>query len=325
MLTYSVAIRTLGTSGEKFDREILSLTRQSVPPERIVVYLAEGYEAPAICQGRAQVVTVAKGMVRQRALRYDEISSDCILLLDDDVELAPDSAHRLLTALEQNQADCVAADTFHNQDMSVAAKVYSALTGMVFPHWSKRWAFKIHRNAAFSYNNRPRPGFYESQSAAGPCSLWRKKSLLQLHWEDEVWVERFGFGYGDDLLEFNKLYRNGGKLGVLYGSGVKNLDAKSSSADFQKQLHKFYVRSWAQTCIWYRICYDLRGASRWQKFLAASAYAFKCLWLLPINLAASLKFRTPKVFTNYLRGIRDALKYVHSEEYKRIPSFIVKR
>ena len=96
MLTYSIAIRTLGTAGEKFRQELLSIAAQTVPPERVVVYIAEGYQRPEFSVGKEEYVWVRKGMVAQRALRYDEIKSDCILMLDDDVRLSPDSAAKLL-------------------------------------------------------------------------------------------------------------------------------------------------------------------------------------------------------------------------------------
>ena len=83
-LTYSIAIRTLGTGGEKYRILLESITHQSLPPERVLVYIAEGYVIPDFRVGKEEYVVVPKGMARQRILPYDEISSDCILLLDDD-------------------------------------------------------------------------------------------------------------------------------------------------------------------------------------------------------------------------------------------------
>ena len=92
--SYSIAIRTLGTAGEIFRRELESICAQTVPPERVLVYLAEGYTRPDFTVGREEYVWVKKGMMTQRVLQYDEVSSDCILFLDDDILLAPDSAEK---------------------------------------------------------------------------------------------------------------------------------------------------------------------------------------------------------------------------------------
>ena len=163
MPTYSIAIRTLGSAGEKFLEELRSIAKQTVRPEKVIVYIAEGYSRPEFTVGREEYVWVKKGMVAQRALPYDEISSDCILLLDDDVRLAPDSAERLLRALEGQSMDCVAADVFKNHEMPLGVKLKSALSNWVFPHCSKRWAFKMHRTGSFSYNIDPEPRCYPMQ------------------------------------------------------------------------------------------------------------------------------------------------------------------
>lgn len=320
-MNYSVAIRTLGTS-VTLNKELRSLFAQTQPPEKIVIYIAEGYKRPEFQIGNEQYVWIKKGMIAQRALKYDEIDSEYLLLLDDDVELATDSVERMLNAMKENNADCVGADTFKNQDMSFIEKTYAAVTNLVFPHWSNRWAFKIHRNGSFSYNNTPNGGFYESQSCAGPCSLWKKEALLKLHWEDETWLEELGFAYGDDALEFYKLYANGGKLGILYDSGVKNLDGKTASGGFQKDIKKFYVRSFASLAIWHRTIYKCQKDFI-NKTICAIDFGIKALWLLLINIVAGSAMRKIKVPYYYVLGLIDAIKYVSSEEYRNIPPYII--
>ena len=97
--TYSVAIRTLGKAGEKYLTTLKTCATQTHKPEKIVVYLAEGFDKPKETIGIEQIVYVKKGMIAQRALSYDEISSEYILCLDDDVELSPDSVERLFAGL----------------------------------------------------------------------------------------------------------------------------------------------------------------------------------------------------------------------------------
>ena len=189
MLTYSVAIRTLGTSLDTLRKELQSLHRQTIPPDRIVIYIAKGYQVPQFRIGMEEYVYVDKGMVSQRALHYNEIQSDCILLLDDDVELSPTSAETLLKQMMRENAHCVAADTFANHLMPVSQKIKAALSNFVFPNFSRKWAFKLHPNGSFSYINSVRKDLYPSQSAAGPAALWRKKDLLALRFQDEIWLD----------------------------------------------------------------------------------------------------------------------------------------
>ena len=211
-LSYSVAIRTLGNGGDIFRRELESIAGQTVQPDRIVIYIAESHARPDFQIGREEYRWVKKGMMSQRLRPYDELESDCILMLDDDVELQPDSVEKMLAAMQDNDADCVGADTFENHRMPAAAKIRAAAVNLVFPHRSDKWAFRIHRNGSFSYNSRPVKSFYLSQSCAGNAMLWRKSAYKNLHLEDELWLDEFPFAYCDDMLESYKVYKNGFRL-----------------------------------------------------------------------------------------------------------------
>ena len=323
-MKYSIAIRTLGTSGEKFVAELESIKRQTVQPEKVIVYIAEGYDRPDYTIGKEEYVWVKKGMMRQRVLRYDEIDTPLILLLDDDVELAENTMEKMINALEKYSLDCIGADVFKNQNMSLRGKLYAAITNLVFPHWSDTWAFKIHSNGSFSYNNHVVKDVYLSQSAAGPAALWRKQAFLDIHLEDELWLEWFGFPYAEDALMYNKLYKNGYRLGINYESGIINLDGKSSSSAFQMNPKKFYTRSMASLMIWYRSCYNLDGMSLFKKVLAALSFTFKAIWLLPVHVLSALYLRSPKVFSYYVLGIMDGMKVIHSPEFKQIPNYILR-
>lgn len=316
-MSYSIAIRTLGTSGEKFKRELTSITQQTIQPEKVVIYIAEGYDRPPFQIGREEYVWVKKGMVAQRALPYTEIDSDFILLLDDDVELKPDSVSILLNVAETENADVVGADTFKNQDMSLKSKVFAMMTNWVYPHYDRNWAFKMHSHCGFSYLNKPEKDYYLSQSCAGPASLWRKDTLLKLHLEDELFLDKLGFAFGDDLLEFHKVYINGFKLLVHYNCGIEHLDGKSSSAAYHSNEKKFYVRSKSSFILWWRTCFQVRSC----KILVAIFFCIKILWLFVVNCISVFAFRNIRIPYLYVKGILDAWQFVHSPEYHQVPLF----
>ena len=321
-LSYSIAIRTLGTSGAKFRRELESIAAQDVQPEKVVIYIAEGYPRPEFTVGREEYVWVKKGMVAQRALRYDEISSDCILLLDDDVELAPDSAERLLKAMDDNAADCVGADVFLNHLMPAGARIYAAVTNLVFPHRSSRWAFKVHRNGSFSYNRKPKKSFYPSQSCGGPAMMWKKDSLLNLGLQDELWLDGLGFAFGDDLLETYKLHCNGGFLGVLYGSGIRNLDARSSSDGLRRGSSHILIRTKAFFMIWWRSIYRNGKDTPASRLLAAAAFSLKMLWMVPVMSGASLIKWDGKYISGFFKGLGSGWREVHSTGFRNLPKYV---
>lgn len=322
-MSYSVAIRTLGTS-PVFQQELESIHRQTIMPDKIVIYIAEGYNRPQFTVGIEEYKWVPKGMIRQRALRYEDIDSDYIFFLDDDVVLAPDASEILLKEVAIHSVDCIAPDTFKNHEMTLVDKVYAIITNLVFPRPNDNWAFLRHCNGSMSYNNNPKNSFYLSQTCDGPAWICKKDVFLALHFEDELWLDKLGFAYGDDALESYKIYKNGYKLGVYYGALAKHLSAKTSSRDYQMNRKKFYVRSYATFVLWWRMIYDIKDQSMLFKFFAWLSFGFKLVWLLFINACASIVLREVKIPYYYIKGNFDAWRFVHSDEYKMIPSYIIK-
>lgn len=323
MFSYCAAIRTLGYAGEKYRRELESLVKQTIPPEHIFVYIAEGYPLPHETVGQEEYIRVPKGMVSQRALPYNEIDTPYILILDDDVYLEPDAVEKLFHGMQEMDGDCIAADTFANHRMCFVSKVKAAISNWAFPRRNDSYAFKVQHNASFTYNNNPDHDIYCSESAAGPASLWRLDALKNIHFEDEKWIDRIGFAYGDDLLFFYKLSKNGGRLLVHYNCGIVHLDAKSERKKYDADSRKLLLRSQMWFILWWRTCYDLTGISVTEKFLSMLSFSAKFLWnTITISLYSLIKLKlTPIKY--HLAGTWKGIRYVHSPEYKAIPNFIL--
>lgn len=314
---YSVAIRTLGTSGDKFVRELRSIYNQTILPDKVVVYIAEGYSRPSVQIGNEEYVWVKKGMVSQRALEYKEIESDVILMLDDDVELALNSAERMLLSMEKNGADCVASDTFKNQEMTLREKLLAFLSNWVYARRDDGWAFKQNRDGSFSFNGNPQNSFCLTETFAGPCWMVKKSVLRAVHLEDELWLDRMGFSYGDDAVESYKFFQNGYKCGVLYDSGVKNLDAKTSSGAYHEGERKFYTRAYGMLATWWRMIFT----SRDKRWLSAMMFGLKTWWQFNLHILLGVVKLNFKIPYNYIKGLKDGWNFVHSDEYKAIPLF----
>ncbi len=317
-ITYSVAIRTLGTNVEVLRHELLSIVSQTVRPEKVIIYIADGYERPDFQVGNEEYVWVRKGMMAQRLLDYNEIDSDIILMLDDDVELAADSAERMLRAMEEHGVDCVAADTFKNQEMTWKQRIMAYISNGVYSRKNDGWAFKQCRDGSFSYNGHPAGGLYRTETFAGPCWMVKKSVLKAVRLKDELWMDRMGFAYGDDMVESYKFFLNGYKSGVLYDSGVKNLDAKTSSGVYHKTEKKFYTRSYGMFATWWRMIYT----SRDKQWLSALLFGLKAWWQLNLHVLLGIVKLNVKIPFNYMKGLKDAWAFVHSDEFKAIPPYI---
>ena len=318
-MTYSVAIRTLGQNAVVLKRELESVARQTLQPEQVIIYIAHGYDRPAFHVGKEEYVWVKKGMVAQRALEYREIDSDVILMLDDDVELANDSAERLLRAMVEHDADCVAGDPFKNQDMTFVQRCMAFLANGVYARGDDGWAFRQCRNGSFSFNRHPSESFCLTETFAGPCWMAKKSVLAVVRLQDELWMDAMGFPYGEDAVTSYKMFLNGYKIGVLYDSGVQNLDAKTSSGVYHKSEKKFYTRSFGIFATWWRMIYT----SRDKRWLSVLLFGLKAWWQFTLHILLGIVKMNMKIPYNYIKGIKEGWDFVHSDEYKAIPPYVI--
>lgn len=317
---YSVAIRTLGKSGIAYEALIRSLRCQTILPKKIVVYLAEGYNPPKRIADEV-IVYCKKGMAHQRALSYEEIDTEYVLLCDDDVYFAEDSVEKLFLALEQENADCISANVFPNHDMRFRMKLLKALFYGELPSFRKRWAFRIRKSSNYSYCNSPR-NVMEAQSCAGPCMLVKKSVNNSLQYEDELWMDQFPYTSGQDQIFAYKLYRYGYKLCIHYAAGVVHLDAKTGHikneelADFNKRKIRYIE--------WYRSVYEPSN-SPMQRGLALTSFYAYWFWLFCLSLLSFVIRRNKFKVKNSINALSEGRSYVKSSEYSRIPKWDVVR
>lgn len=122
MREYCVAIRTLGTAGEKYQKLLDSIKEQTIQPKHIFVHIAEGYKLPKETIGIEQYVRCPKGMIAQRSLPFDEIDTDYVLFCDDDLYLPPNCVERMFEGLQNMNGDCIAANVYNEEQMSLWKK-----------------------------------------------------------------------------------------------------------------------------------------------------------------------------------------------------------
>ena len=312
---YCAAIRTLGTAGDKYYQTLLSLKQQTIPPKKILVYIAEGYPLPKETIGIEQYVYVKKGMIAQRALPYKEVDAEYILLLDDDLAFPSSMVEKLFGEMQKCDADVISPNVFPNHNMTVLQKLYSIFFVGTFPMKSDKYAFKIRKNGCYSYNNNPKKDVYLSQSAAGSCSLWKLNSFRSIHFEDEIYFDRFRYPLGEDQLLFYKAYLNGYKLLVDYNTGIQHLDGKAEHQTINKQ--KLIDDTAILLLIWHRTCYQKEGV--------------KCippiLRKIFIMLCARLVLIIPQGITPLaccVKGLAVGMKISKSQQYRSLHTFVLR-
>ena len=319
MKDYCVAIRTLGTAGEKYQKLLDSIKEQTIQPKHIFVYIAEGYELPKETIGIEEYIRTPKGMITQRSQPFDEIDTEYILFCDDDLYLPRDCVEKMFEGLEAKNGDCIALGVYELQQLSKKEKLMIFLHSFVTSRKDDGWDVKVKRNVSYSFNIQPQSSVLRTQSAAGACCLCKKSVYLTIHYEDERWMENMSYAAGDDQLFYYKMHMMGYRVLLLLNSGVIHLDAQAGQRPTKS--NKMYLQKKNMFIMWYRTIYNIRSKSAWEKCRCIAAFTWRCLFgvlTLPLEV---VHYKQPRFFIDYFRGLWAGYKYVHSEEYKQIPAF----
>ena len=318
---YNVAIRTVGKAGDKFVKEIESLKAQTISPNRIVVYIAEGFDLPPRVADEEYVV-VPKGLVHQRAVVPDDDGVDYLLVLDDDVFVPMDAVEQMVRMMEDGDCDCIIPDTFPSHRLSLWQKVIAYMSNNVSSRKNDGYAVKIKRSGAFSYNASPPAGaLLPTQSGAGPAFFIKKSSFQAICYHDEYWVDTFPAGtFYEDQLMFYKMYVNGVRMKMWFGSGVLHLDAGTNNQR-EKSFEKLMYRSMANYVIWHRSVL-MTADGGWNKMLCYLAFAYRFTLGFLTRCIFALSTMSAKHVTAYVKGLSCGVKYVTGDEYRGLPDMV---
>lgn len=325
---YSVAIRTVGKGGEKYISELQSLHMQTIRPQHIYVFIANGYKRPEAQVGMEEYIDTPRGLVHQRAAA-NVVDDEYILIIDDDVYFPANAVESMYSALIEHDADAIAPDTFPSQSLPWLKKVVAYVSNNVSPRRNDGWAIKIKASGAFSYNNNPPHGaIMPTMSAAGTAVFIKASVWKAIHYEDEEWVDKFPAGtFGEDQLMYYKLFANGYKLLMWYDSGCRHMDANTNNAS-GKSYDKLYYRAMSIYLTWHRSIYGIdkeNNKCKVGKTGLSVAFAYRIVCGCLTRMVYSLMQGSFRFIVAYIKGIRDARRFVNSGEYRMLPRFICNR
>jgi len=312
--SYSVAIRTLGTAGEKFQRLLDSLSRQSIAPEEIYVYIAEGYSLPKETINKEKYIYVKKGMLSQRALDYQEISSEYILFTDDDLVFPSDAVELMSTLLLKYGGDVISPDIFNNAERGFISELLMTLSGRMRPRRDDgRWGYKVMANGGYSYNKSPKQEVYESQTNAGACFLCKKDDFLSVLLEDELWIDRMPYPIGEDQITYYKMFKKGLKVLTYYNHNIIHLDGGNNLTQ-EKEKIRLHGDLFFKIVFWHRFIFKLDN-SYISKVYDCFALGYYLLFSMFIS---TIKFRFD-ILAIKSQAIREGVNFIQSNEYKSLP------
>lgn len=322
-MEYTVVIRSLGRAGNLYQQELESLTKQTIKPQKIIIYLAEGYDIHEETIGEEQYIYVKKGMVAQRALQYKEITTPYILFLDDDVYLPPDGVERLFNEMTERNAEVISPCVFFSERASFKDKIRLSLFGKeVCRPWGHRWAFKILRTTGISYNNNPGRGVYESQANGGPCFFCRKDTFCDIHFEDELWLDEAPYAFPEDHVMFYKMHLRGHKVLTTFDSDIIHLDAGTTlGANNPERIQKLIYSEYRNRIIfWHRFIYSCEK-TLFGKVMSRIAIGYSILiqWC---KIVLKYLLGQKNDATALRRGLIDGWKYLKTDKYRHLPKVL---
>lgn len=316
-MEYTAVIRTLGTAGEKYQRLLDSLNQQTLSPQKIRVYIAEGYPLPKETIGKEKYIYVKKGMVAQRALPYDEVDTEYMLFLDDDLEFPPNTVEEMFKELQIHNADVISPDIFPNAERPLKAELMMTLSGRMFARrFDNVWGYKVMRTAGYSYNKNQKEEVYLSQTNAGACFLCKKNDFLKIRFEEELWMDSMSYALGDDQVMYYKMYCCGLKQLTWYKHQFVHLDAGGNMTP-EKEQKRLYGDMFFKNVFWHRFIYTP------EKSIFAKLWDILCItYYLTFTLFMSLIKCELRILRTKWRSLLDAYKFLHSEEYKSLPRIV---
>jgi GT2 family glycosyltransferase len=255
-------------------------------------------------------------MVTQRSLPFDEVTTDWILFLDDDVYLPQNAVEQLFAGIAQYNGDAISVDKRRSKSLS---SIINNLLYGVRPHKSNVWGNIIRKGGRFSYNINPPCSVMCSQSGYGPCGLVKKSVYRAIHFEQERWQELVSkYCFGDDQLFYNKMYVMGYKVLVHYDVGFIHLDASTSCDKKERTVER---KNAAQLfLVWHRTSYQLATCFFDKIFRVAAFASVQIMQLIRCVIKAVLTANLYSV-PNYVNGLIDGYRFSKTKIYQELPKF----
>lgn len=199
---YSVVVRTLGTSAEKYCMLLKSIECQTVRPKEVLVVIPYGFTLPNYSIDNIKVIYTDKGMVNQRQVGIEEASSDYLLVLDDDIAFPEDFIERMFDKMQKYNADAISPNGGKlpgRIPYGIDYWTYFLLGQKRYSRQKNRFYLRIGRTAGTIVNiNMDAEEEHWSQTANFQCFFIKRDMALNVHFEDEKWLEFTGYALPDD-------------------------------------------------------------------------------------------------------------------------------
>lgn len=323
--SYSVAIRTLGTAGEKYKKLLDSIDQQTIKPEKVVVVLPEGNKLPKEQLGYEQFQFSPKGMIVQRMEALKFVDSEYTLFCDDDVEFEADFSMKLIEAMERHGYSAAAGPLVEFFPPNTWKHGMASCLGgaCVMLHGRDRYYTRILSTGGWSYNHSvdvSHHKIYGAESLAWTCFMVKTDVLRQIKFNEELWLDKSGYAAFEDRVMFYKLLLNGARTCVVSDAHYIHNDGKTSTREIK--LAPIYSGAFNHYVFWHRFLYkqSKNAVDKLWKRVCINYYVFMSgLYGWGLFL---LKRRSAEERKTSVQGFKDAKLFVKSQEYLTLPNVV---
>lgn len=326
-MKYSIVIRTLGNAGLKYQKLLTSIENLKIQPEEIVVVLPYGYEKPKEQLGNETFIYSPKGLMYQRIAGVKAAHNDYVLCLDDDLSFDSDFTERLIKPIVEGKCDVTIPPLPEILPSGFSAfKMW--LLGSASPLLVGRndWFLKIKGNTGYAYNKFYRrkkyPEYLRCQTAPCACLMIRKEAFLEIHYDDELWLEKQkGYAFGDDQVLFYKLYLNNKKTFCVTNARLIHLDAGASQGKINER--REYASAFFRELFFDRFICKPENSSL-KVFINTVHFNYtKHMYRLLLALISLVKKEYLVRYSCNKSGEKDGKHFIAQEEYKLLSSVLI--
>lgn len=327
-ISYSVVIRTLGNSGEKYCQLLESIANQTIKPKEIIVVIPNGYELDYHC-GNERIIRCEKGMVTQRAIGIAAATSEYILVVDDDIKFEKDMIESLHQYLIDNELDCclpMEGNPTTPEEKTIDLKYplktrfRSGFTGQMLTSRRKTNYLDVLTATAghkIFVNSNNLDKCYLCTTACFQCFFIKTKVAQSGHFEDETWLQEgrlTSYSAFDEPVFFSKLNKQGLKMAYALRVRYKHLDAKAGHITRSKLDDKkirYYSIARNRTIYWYKFIWKYaEGSSAKLKALAGGLYGTLNYSVFTILINCHPKYWS--AINALLLGYKDAIRFIRA-------------
>ena len=182
-----------------------------------------------------------------------------------------------------------------------------------------KWGYKVMRTAGYSYNAHPVLPTYWSQTNAGPCFLCKKQTFLDIHFEEELWMDKMPYAMGEDQVMHYKMYLQGKRQLTSYNSGIVHMDAGSTMQSLDKENSRICADLRFKLLFWHRFIYRVdRETSKCSVLLAL--WDILCIgYVMSFTLLISLLKGQWGMLKLKKDAMTEAVRVINSEAFKSLP------